>query len=40
MDCWSAAHGRMDWASAVQRLDPAHERADQIARRVRRSLGS
>ena len=34
IDCWSAAHGRISWASAVQRLDTTDERAEQIADRV------
>jgi Ser/Thr protein kinase RdoA (MazF antagonist) len=38
IDCWSAANGRLDWADAVQRVDRTAERAEQIARRVRRSL--
>jgi Ser/Thr protein kinase RdoA (MazF antagonist) len=39
IDCWSAAHGRIDWATAVRNVDRTEERAEQIADRVRRHLG-
>lgn len=35
LDCWAVAHGRLEWAHAVQRLDRAQDRAEQIAGRVR-----
>lgn len=40
MDCWSAAQGRIDWATAVQRLDRVEERAHQIASRANDILRS
>jgi hypothetical protein len=38
IDCWSAAHGRLDWARAIKRLDRREYRAEQIADRVRQRL--
>jgi Ser/Thr protein kinase RdoA (MazF antagonist) len=38
MDCWSAAHGRLDWADAVRRIDLTQECAERIAHRVRQQL--
>lgn len=38
LNCWSAAHGRISWATAVQRLDRTEQRAEQIARRARRGF--
>jgi hypothetical protein len=38
IDCWSAAHGRLEWARAVRRLDQREYRAEQIAGLVRQRL--
>jgi Ser/Thr protein kinase RdoA (MazF antagonist) len=35
LDCWSAAHGRLDWAAAVRALDDREKVADRIAARAR-----
>ncbi len=35
LDCWSAAHGRVAWATAVERLDPLEDLAEHIADRAR-----
>lgn len=40
MNCWSVAHGRIDWPTAVQRVDRIEGRADQIALRARHDLRS
>jgi Ser/Thr protein kinase RdoA (MazF antagonist) len=36
LDCWSAAHGRMDWAEVIERLDENEDLANEIANQVRR----
>ena len=38
IDCWSAAHGRIEWAIAVQRLDDTERIAERIANRARQAF--
>jgi hypothetical protein len=36
--CWSAAHGRIGWATAVERLDETERLAEQIANRAHQAF--
>jgi len=38
LSCWSAAHGRATWATAVEQLDPLEDLAEDIAGRAREFL--
>lgn len=40
LDCWSAAHGRVEWSAVVRRLDRVDDLAHQIAQRARTALTS